>query len=129
MTIQRHGLSVGLERTDDELFLSLHVRGKLTHKDYETMVPILESALAGIRNPKINVFFDARELEGWEARAAWDDLKLGLKHGRQFNRIAMVGHERWQELATRVGGWFIGGEARFFEDEHAAMAWLTGEAE
>ncbi|MFI2812146.1 MULTISPECIES: STAS/SEC14 domain-containing protein [Microbulbifer] len=127
MTIKRHGLSVGLERIDDDLFLSLRVKGKLTHRDYEAMVPILESALAEARHPKINVFFDATELEGWEARAAWDDLKLGLRHGRQFHKVAMVGHKRWQELATRVGAWFIGGDARFFEDEEEAMAWLASD--
>lgn len=127
MSVQRHGLSVGMERIEGDFFLSLRVRGKLTHEDYQSMVPILESAIAGVENPRINVFFDATELEGWEPRAAWDDLKLGLKHGREFNRVAMVGHKRWQELATKLGSWFIGGEARFFENEDAAMAWLAEE--
>ncbi|MFC6977722.1 STAS/SEC14 domain-containing protein [Microbulbifer taiwanensis] len=67
-------------------------------------------------------------MEGWEPRAAWDDLKLGVKHGRQFNRIAMLGNRRWQEMAARVGSWFIGGEARYFEDETEAMAWLGEDA-
>ncbi len=123
---QRHGISVGLERGDgsDEFFLTVHVRGKLTHDDYQSLVPMLESAIEGVEHPKINVFFDATEMEGWEPRAAWDDLKLGVKHGRQFNRIALVGNRRWQEMSAKVGSWFIGGEARYFEDEEKAMAWL-----
>ena len=125
MSVQRHGLTVGMERTNGEFFLSLRVCGKLTHDDYQTLVPMMESAIAGVEHPKINVFFDATELEGWEPRAAWDDMKLGLKHGREFNRIAMVGNRRWQELSTKIGSWFIGGEARYFEDEAEAMAWLN----
>lgn len=128
MSAKRHGVSIGLERIDDEFFLTMSVRGKLTHKDYQSLVPMLESAIAGIEHPKINVYFDAREMEGWEPRAAWDDLKLGVKHGREFNRIAMVGSRQWQEWATKVGSWFIGGEARYFEDEAEAMVWLNESA-
>ncbi|WP_323846500.1 STAS/SEC14 domain-containing protein [Microbulbifer magnicolonia] len=125
MSVQRHGVSIGLERTDGEFFLTMRVRGKLTHEDYQSLVPMLESAIAGVEHPKINVYFDATEMEGWEPRAAWDDLKLGVKHGREFNRIAMVGNRRWQEMAAKVGSWFIGGEARYFENEEEAMAWLN----
>lgn len=128
MGVKRHGVSIGLERIEDEFFLTMRVRGKLTHEDYQSLVPMLESAIAGIEHPKINVYFDAREMEGWEPRAAWDDLKLGVKHGREFNRIAMVGNRQWQEWAAKVGSWFIGGEARLFEDEAEAMAWLNESA-
>lgn len=124
MATERHGFSVGIEQTDGAFFLSLHARGKLTHEDYQSMVPILESAIAGVEKPKIDVFLDATELTGWELHAAWDDFKLGLKHGLQFNRVAIVGNKRWQYLAARLGSWFIGGEARFFEEESPAMAWL-----
>ncbi|WP_105102264.1 STAS/SEC14 domain-containing protein [Microbulbifer pacificus] len=120
-----HGFSISIQRTGNErVMLAMHVRGKLEHQDYETLVPMLESAIAGMQHPKIDVLMDMRELDGWEIRAAWDDLKLGLKHGRQFNRVAMVGNKSWQETATKIGGWFIGGEARFFEDRAPALAWL-----
>ncbi|SEA12006.1 STAS/SEC14 domain-containing protein [Microbulbifer marinus] len=124
MSVQRHGVSIGLERIEGEFFLTMRVRGKLTHEDYASLEPMLESAIAGVENPKINVYFDATEMEGWEPRAAWDDFKLGVKHGREFNRVAMVGNRRWQEMAAKVGSWFIGGEARYFEDEGEAMSWL-----
>ncbi|HEY8569940.1 STAS/SEC14 domain-containing protein [Microbulbifer sp.] len=124
-----HGFSVSIERAGDErVLLSLRARGKLEHQDYETLVPMLESALAGMTHPKIDVLFDMRELEGWEIRAAWDDLKLGVKHGRQFDRVAMVGSKYWQEIAAKVGTWFIGGEARIFEHREEALAWLQESA-
>lgn len=125
MSAEHHGVSAGVERYNGEFLLSLHVRGKLTHDDYEAVVPMLESAIAGEENPKINVFVNAVEMEGWEPRAAWDDLKLGLKHGRHFNHVAVVGSKRWLEMMTRAGSLMIGGEARYFESEESARAWLN----
>jgi hypothetical protein len=84
MQYTRHGLSIGVERTGEVLFLSLKAQGKLTHEDYEIITPIIDSALAEVKEQQVKVLFDGTELEGWEARAAWDDFKIGLKHGNEF---------------------------------------------
>lgn len=122
---QRHGLSIGIERTNDQFFLSMKAVGKLTHEDYGVIVPMLEGAIAGVKDPKIKVFFDASELDGWEPRAVWDDFKLGLKHGKEFEKIALLGNKRWQKLASKVGSWFVGGELKYFEGENEAFNWLS----
>jgi len=126
MTTKRHGLSIGIERIDEAFFLSLKAIGKLTHEDYKIITPMIDSALEGVKDPKINVIIDGTELEGWELRAAWDDLKLGLKHGREFEKIAIIGNKKWQEYSARMGSWFISGEVRFFESVSEALDWLQG---
>jgi hypothetical protein len=125
MTISRHGLSIGLERSGAEFYLTLTAIGTLTHADYEVITPLIDSALEGVKDPKIRAVIDARELEGWEARAAWDDFKLGLKHGNQFARAALVGNQRWQEMAAKLGSWFMSGDVQYFEDIDAAVAWVN----
>lgn len=124
MKIVRHGLSVGIERTGADFYLSLKVSGKLTHHDFEVIVPMLESAIEGIRNPEIKALVDATAFEGWEMRAAWDDLKLGIKHGREFKKIAIVGKKKWQEYMSKIGSWFIAGDVEYFEDIDEALTWL-----
>lgn len=124
MKIQRHGLSIGMERAGDEFFLSLTAQGKLTHEDYKVITPLIDSALAGVKTPRVKVHFDATEFEGWEARAAWDDFKIGLKHGSEFEKIAMLGNKKWLELAAKAGSWFIAGEIQYFDHEADAIAWL-----
>jgi len=124
MAIQRHGISLGIERINDDIYMTFKVIGKLTHADYETITPMLESAVSGIEHPKIKALIDCTELEGWELRAAWDDLKLGLKHGREFSKIALYGNENWQEFMTKIASWFISGDAKFFEEQTDALAWL-----
>jgi SpoIIAA-like len=123
-SITRHGLSIGLERTGRELYLALKATGKLAHSDYELITPMIDSALEGVRSPRIRAFLDMSELEGWEPRAAWDDFKLGMKHGHEFTKIAILGHKRWLQLSAKVGAWFVSGEVRYFEDEDAALTWL-----
>ena len=111
VAIARHGLSIGIERIHGQLFLTLKVVGKLLHSDYSVIAPMIESALQGVDNPKIKVFIDCVELEGWEVRAAWDDFKLGL-------------NKRWQKLGAKIGAWFIATDVRYFENIDDALQWL-----
>jgi hypothetical protein len=119
-----HGINIGLERSQNNVFLSIKAVGKLTHDDYELIVPMLESALAKVTQPKIYVLFDMSEFHDWELHAAWDDFKLGLSHGAQFEKIALVGPLSWQALAAKVASWFISGEVRTFSDKASALKWL-----
>lgn len=124
MKTTKHGLSIGIERIHSKFFLSLKAVGKLTHEDYETITPMLDSALEGVNDPHINVFFDGTKLDGWELRAAWDDFKLGLKHGSEFEKVAIYGNKNWQECLSKIGAWFVSGEIKYFEDGDAALTWL-----
>ena len=121
-----HGLAMDIERTDNLFFIELKATGTLTHADYEKIVPILDEALAEVEKPIVDAYFDGTEFEGWELQAAWDDLRLGLKHGKKFHRIAIYGNQHWQEIMAKVGGWFVAGEVRYFDDPLDALAWLRG---
>jgi hypothetical protein len=114
-----------MERSGSDFYLTLKPIGKLTHEDYEIISPMLDSAVEGVKHPKIKVLIDASETEGWEPRAAWDDFKLGIKHGRQFDKIAIVGNDTWPEMVARLGGWFIAGETKFFDEIDDALEWLN----
>jgi len=121
---ERHGLSIGIERSGTDFFLSLKAVGKLTHHDYKTITPMIDSALEAIKNPEVKVLIDGTEMEGWELRAAWDDFKLGLKHGNKFTKIAIYGNKNWQEISAKVGSWFISGEVKYFASLESALRWL-----
>lgn len=124
-TPNTHGIKIGLERINDTFFLKIAPKGKLTHDDYQILTPMLDNALSGIAHPSINVLLDGRKLEGWEARAAWDDFKLGVKHGKKFDKVAIVGNRHWQENAAKVANWFVAGEVQFFDGMGEAHAWLV----
>ncbi len=127
MKVSKHGISIGVNRINENFYVGIKAIGTLTHNDYEFMTPVLEDALQEVKQPKIKVIFDATEFDGWEARAAWDDFKLGLKHGKEFSKIAFVGNKNWEKLAARVGSWFIQGEMKYFEDYDEAVDWIEAE--
>ncbi|WP_372931917.1 STAS/SEC14 domain-containing protein [Shewanella putrefaciens] len=125
MTLLKHGISIGIERYgDDDFFVAFKAIGTLTHQDYERMVPVLESALAGVKDPDIFALVDVTELDGLELQAAWDDIKLGVKHIRHFEKIAIVGKTTLQEVLAKLANWFTPAEVRFFVDNGDAVAWL-----
>ncbi|ABV88671.1 STAS/SEC14 domain-containing protein [Shewanella pealeana] len=125
MSNDRHGISVGIERSGSKFYMTFVAVGKLTHEDYLYMVPMLESAIAGVEEPEINVLADISELDGWELRAAWDDLKLGVAHGKSFEKIAIVGEGRLQEWMAKMTDWFTPYDAKFFESKKEAREWLN----
>lgn len=125
MSIKKHGLSIGIERVGSDFFLSLKATGKLTHEDYEIITPMIDSALDSVKEPTVKVLIDGTAMEGWELRAAWDDFKLGLKHGGEFEKIAIYGNKNWQEITAKIGSWFISGEVKYFEDADQALVWLN----
>nr|WP_228748772.1 STAS/SEC14 domain-containing protein [Vibrio vulnificus] len=99
--------------------------GTLTHQDYQAIAPVLEAALTGINRQQMNMLADISEFSGWEPRAAWDDFQLGLKIGFSVNKVAVYGDKNWQELAAKVGSWFISGEMKSFSDYDSAITWLA----
>ena len=124
MHLVRHGLSIGIERTGSNFCLTLKATGKLTHEDYETITPLIDSALGAVEDAKVKALIDGTELEGWTLRAAWDDFRIGLKHGNEFEKIAILGNKNWQEMAAKIGTWFISGEVKYFENINDALIWL-----
>ncbi|MCE9677801.1 STAS/SEC14 domain-containing protein [Shewanella sp. AS1] len=120
-----HGLSIGIERWEKELFFVIKAYGRLTHEDYQYMTPLLESAIAEMKDPEILALMDLRELDGFSLHAAWDDLKLGLKHGKAFKKVAILGKGEFQQWMVRIVSWFTPGEYRFFDDKQQALSWLS----
>ena len=122
-----HGISIGINHIDDFFFIKMKIVGKLTHNDYASMTPILESSLEGAKDLKVKILLDATEFDGWEFRAAWDDFKFGMKHKDIFSKIAIVGASHTNEYLAKFGSWFISGEMVLFNSLDSAYAWLSKE--
>ena len=125
MSIERHGISFGIERVSGETIIVFKAKGKLTHDDYQAMIPILKTTINEIDSSTLKMLVDISTLTGWELRAAWDDFKLGLELNSKIDKNAIYGDQSWQELAAKVGSWFVSGDIKSFEDHDSAIEWLV----
>jgi len=106
---------------NDRRVLAFKASGKLTDADYQAFLPELEKRIreAGC----ISLYVELKDFQGWEPKAAWDDLRFGLQHDRDFKRIAIVGDNAWEHAGTALGSFFTHTEMRFFSKEKAKDAW------
>ncbi len=125
--IKEHGIGVAIKRAKKRLFIEVTMIGKLTHEDYETFVPMIDRALKEAKGLEVDLLVDMRRFKGWKLLAAWDDMKFGLKHRNAFDKTAIVGNKKWEEISVEMFSHMMKGEAKFFKDRQKALAWLLKE--
>ncbi len=118
-------MPIQLSEENDGKLLVIHLLGKVVKADYTTFVPEFERLLA--RHGKLCVLFDMTGLHGWDAGAAWADLKFDLKHFSDIERLAMVGDKQWQHAMAILFKPFTKAVCRYFDQADAAQAriWLS----
>ena len=104
--------------------LALNVSGKLIKADYANIEPEFERLIG--QYGKLRVLLDMHDFHGWEVGAAWEDLKLGLVHFSDIERLAMIGEKKWQQGMATFCKPFTKADVRYIDHEDAAEArkWL-----
>jgi hypothetical protein len=106
--------------------LALKATGKLTDADYkDVLIPRIQEMIN--QSGKVQVLlYLPEDFAGWEAHAAWDDARFGLRHRNDFEKLAVVGGPRWVEWATKIAAHFMKGEVKTFPGEQLgeALHWV-----
>ena len=104
--------------------LAVRARGVLTKDDYQdVLIPHLETALEA--TDRIRVLFLMDEtFQGWDARAAWLNTRLDLRHRRHFDKVAIVGAPTWEEWCAKLADLLIAGEIKTFKRDQLSNAWI-----
>jgi hypothetical protein len=126
-----HGLSLEATTLHGQPVLLCSATGRLTHDDYMAFIPRAEAALEAQPHGLGRLLFDTTALEGWELRAALDDLGFGLRQRGRIARVAVLSPSRLIELSCKVASLFhvYGAELRCFEERQAALEWLSEPSE
>ena len=106
---------------DDNNILAFKASGKLTDVDYKKFLPVLEEMIRS--NGQISLYVELQDFEGWEAAAAWDDLRFGLQHENDFKRIAIITDKVLFHTAIGFMNLFSNFDMKFFEQSETAAAW------
>lgn len=97
---------------------------KLKRKDYEKLLPLLINVLK--QSDKIRWYFETENFKGWDLKTFWEDVKFDIKYAGNFEKIAMVGEKKWQDLMTGIMKPFTKAEIKFFElgESDIALGWI-----
>ena len=101
--------------------LGLQLSGKLTDEDYQNLTPQIEEIIQ--KEGAIRLLCVFEDFKGWTAQAAWDDLKLDLKHHAAYERLALVGQSKFEEFMAWISKPFVSGEVQYFDRENGDKAW------
>jgi hypothetical protein len=120
-------MAIQLTERNSGKILEVQVRGKLVHEDYQHFVPEFERLVK--EHGKIRVLFEMPSFHGWDASALWDDIKFGLKHFSDIERLAMVGDRKWEKGMSVFCKPFTTAKIRYFDVAQAteARGWLESD--
>ena len=122
--IKEHGISIAIKRTKKNVFIEVVMLGKLKDEDYKLFVPMIDKALKEAKGLEVDLLVDMTKFKGWEFLAAWDDMKFGIKHRNAFDKMAIVGNKKWEEVSVNMMGHLMKGKSKFFKEREKALAWL-----
>jgi hypothetical protein len=110
---------------DNTLVFSAH--GVVTGEDYEkVLIPALEEKVG--KQAKIRFLYHlGSDFKGYTTAAVWDDVKLGSRFARSFERIAVVTEVPWMITAVKFCSLFVGCPVRIFSNREIVEArdWLA----
>ncbi len=110
-----------LDKSHQNVF-AVKVHGKLVQDDYKKLVPQLEEAIA--EHGALKCYFELTDFEGFSAGALWEEVKFDVKHCRQVERCAVVGHSDALKWWTNLSGkMFPKAEIQYFEENESEKAW------
>ncbi len=120
-------MAIELNEKNGGKLLEVPVSGKLVHEDYLHFVPEFDRLAE--QHGKIRILFDMVDFHGWEAAAFWDDVKVGMKHHSDIEKMAMVGDKKWEKWMAVFCRPFTSAQIRYFDRDaiDEARTWLEGE--
>ena len=121
-------MPIKLSKGEDLNQPTVYLSGKLTRADYEQFAPEFERLVTDYGQMRALIIMD--DFHGWKVSAAWEDLKIVVKHAASIERLAVVGEKKWQQGMTTFCKPFTKAKVRYFEHSAAeeARIWLSAEA-
>src|ERR1700745_4124384 len=80
--------------------LQIKIRGLLKKADHDRIVQVAKEAIA--REGKIRAVLILEGFEGWERHEGWGNVSFMMEEGRDIEKMAIVGDEKWEDDAIAL---------------------------
>lgn len=107
-----------LKRSKDNVF-GLQASGEITAEDIEQVIPILNEGIK--KYGKINWLMIMETGKCTSLRAMYEDMMWLLSNLKHFDRMAIVGNKKWEELLIKADGLVFG--EKYFDESELEKAW------
>ncbi len=106
-------------------FVEVLLSKKITRQDYELFQPIIDAEIK--KHGRICMLVIAKNFDGWDLGASWDETRFIFSHYSKIDRIGLVGAAEWQKWLTFFCKPFTSAEVKFFNlaQEDEARQWVT----
>lgn len=101
--------------------LALRVGDFITPDDYDTLRPLLDTALHSADAPRL--YWEMDYFRGWQPDGLWKDLQFDLTVTADFGRIALVGTADNLALITPAMEAIFRAEIQRFPPDQSEAAW------
>lgn len=108
--------------------VGLVASGHVTSEDYERVaIPAVEAA-SNVHTRIRMLYQVSANYEGFSPGAAWDDVRMGMGHFTQWEKIAVVTDVDWIRGATRLFAFVMPCPVKLFANAEIgeAKAWIAG---
>jgi len=117
-------IEISSNQQDNVLAFTAH--GRVTGDDYESvLIPAIEAKLK--EKPKIRLLYNlGSDFSGFEAKALWDDVKVGFQHPTAWEKVAVVSDNKWVVGATKLFRFIIPCPVKVFDNNQlvGATEWI-----
>jgi hypothetical protein len=106
--------------------LGVEASGRVTHEDYrDVLIPKLEAHLA--RGGAEILYAIGEDFTGFDLEAMWDDAAFGVRHWRDFRRVAVVADLAWLRAAVSMFKPFFPCDMQLFtrSQMNVARDWIS----
>jgi hypothetical protein len=108
-------------KTENHL-VSAAVLGEFTLADFRELEQQVDYAVKF--NGKANLLVDLRDMVSMTLDVALEELRFSRSHRGQFEKIAVVSEDTWQQWQALLSNLFTEAVIEAFSDEESALAWL-----
>lgn len=112
-----------LPETQEDM-LAVRVSDELTNQDFDLYRELIRDRMKKYGSARL--YYEMVNLSWVKPGAALENALFDLVHGREYDRVAMVGEKLWQELAAKIISPVKKKGVRYFSitEKEQAMRWV-----
>ncbi|HKD83155.1 MAG TPA: STAS/SEC14 domain-containing protein [Terriglobales bacterium] len=105
--------------------LGFKVTGRMTDEDIKGFEPQIDFLIRERKHKPIGILADLSQMRGADWKARWEEMRFLQKHSDHIARMAVVGADKWEEIAAIItaGAAILEAETRYFDHTQMLRAW------